>query len=167
MNPHPAALLSPAHTEDEMKAISLWQPWASLWCSERKVHETRHWPTSHRGWLVVHAAKKFVKDIDPGEPLREILDDEFGGHWAMDLPTGALVGMVNIVGCVRTEAMPLGHQSTDDYHCGDFSEGRYGWKRAAFHVFDRAIPFRGQQGMFEIPNDLLPITRNAPLSAGG
>ena len=25
-----------------MRALSLWQPWASLWCSSRKVHETRH-----------------------------------------------------------------------------------------------------------------------------
>jgi hypothetical protein len=40
-----------------MKAISLWQPWASLWCSPRKIHETRHWPTNNRGWMLVHAAQ--------------------------------------------------------------------------------------------------------------
>src|SRR6266851_1649200 len=52
-----------------MKGISLWQPWASLWCSRRKVHETRHWRCRHRGWLLVHAAKRFEKDFDLGEPL--------------------------------------------------------------------------------------------------
>ena len=77
-----------------MKALSLWQPWASLWCSKRKVHETRHWRCSHRGWLLVHAGKHFEKTFELDDPLRLILDDEFGGDWAKDLPTGALIGMV-------------------------------------------------------------------------
>jgi hypothetical protein len=33
----------------------------SPWCSERKVHETRHWPTSHRGWLVVQKLRIHVE----------------------------------------------------------------------------------------------------------
>src|ERR1700686_4960464 len=63
---------------EAMKAISLWQPWASLWCSTRKVHETRRWPTSHHGWLAVHAAKKLVSDC--GEELDEIAIAEFGSY---------------------------------------------------------------------------------------
>jgi hypothetical protein len=40
------------------KTISLRQQWASPWCSERKLHETRHWPTSHRGWRIgLHAQR--------------------------------------------------------------------------------------------------------------
>src|SRR6266581_3369261 len=98
-----------------MKAISLWQPWASLWCSKRKVHETRPWRCSHRGWLLVHAAKRFEKDFELDDPLRLILDDEFGRHWAMDLPTGALIGMVNVVGCQPTQ-MLLGMLSVVNRH---------------------------------------------------
>lgn len=138
-----------------MKAISLWQPWASLWCSDAKVHETRHWPTSHRGWLVVHAAKRRIDDFG-GERLDEICDGLFGNHWGMDLPRGAIVGVVNLVGCVPTETMPIGHQCTDDYECGDFSPGRYAWRRGAFHRFDLPIAWRGQQGMFEVPDNVLP-----------
>ena len=69
-----------------MKAISLWQPWASLWCSRRKVHETRHWRCSHRGWPLVHAGKHFEKTFELDDPLRLILDDEFGGDWANTIP---------------------------------------------------------------------------------
>lgn len=138
-----------------MKAISLWQPWASLWCTDAKVNETRHWATSHRGWLVVHAAKRKIDDFG-GERLDDICDGLFGNHWGMDLPRGALVGMVRLVGCVSTDSMPIGHQSTDDYECGDFSPGRYAWRRAAFHLFADPIPYRGQQGMFEVPDDILP-----------
>ncbi|MBP0020973.1 MAG: ASCH domain-containing protein, partial [Cyanobacteria bacterium SBLK] len=31
------------------KAISLWQPWASLIAMGRKKFETRHWSTDYRG----------------------------------------------------------------------------------------------------------------------
>ena len=88
-----------------MRALSLWQPWASLWCSRRKVHETRHWRCSHRGWLLVHAAKRFERNFALENPLRAILEDEFGSHWALDLATGALIGIVKVVDCLTTEML--------------------------------------------------------------
>jgi len=141
-----------------MKALSLWQPWASLWCSRRKVHETRHWRCSHRGWLLVHAAKRFEKDCDLDDPLRLILDDEFGGHWAKDLPTGALIGTVNVVDCLPTQTL-VGDSaaSDDDRECGDFAPGRFAWKRDGFRLFDQPIPYRGAQGIFNVPDDLIPM----------
>lgn len=135
-----------------MKAISLWQPWASLWCSPCKVHETRHWPTSHRGWLLVHATKKIVFEL-PVE-LEDIICDEFGPHWGMELPRGALVGIVKIVACHRTEV--INEVNLLDHICGDFSPGRFGWERSEFVLFDRPIPYIGRQGMFDVPDHLLP-----------
>ncbi|TRU31740.1 MAG: ASCH domain-containing protein [Microcystis aeruginosa Ma_QC_B_20070730_S2] len=41
-----------------MKAISLWQPWASLVANGLKLYETRGWPTKYRGVLAIHAAKR-------------------------------------------------------------------------------------------------------------
>ncbi len=139
-----------------MKAISLWQPWASLWCSDRKIHETRHWSTHHRGPLLVHAAKRFVKYFERDEPLREILDDEFGGHWAMDLPKGALIGIVNILDCFPADDLEPSHHRSDDFQCGDFSTGRFAWRRSTYRLFDKPIPYRGAQGIFNVPDDLVP-----------
>jgi hypothetical protein len=145
-----------------MKTISLWQPWASLWCSKRKVHETRHWPTHHRGWIVVHAAKRFETNFAVDDPLRMILDDEFGGQWEADLPAGALIGVVNVVACKRTEDVTGGlglrnarPEQCDDYRCGDFTDGRYAWERREFRVFERPIPYRGAQGIFNVPDVLI------------
>lgn len=42
-----------------MKAISLWQPWATLISTGDKTWETRSWATTYRGPLAIHAAKKF------------------------------------------------------------------------------------------------------------
>jgi activating signal cointegrator 1 len=136
-----------------MKAVSLWQPWASLWVSERKEHETRHWATSHRGWILVHAAKRIEFDHDPR--LSEILDDEFGPHWGLELPRGALIGMVDLVTCRETELMPFGHEKTDDYCCGNFEPRRFAWRRRAFRKFDQPIPYRGAQGIFNVPDEIV------------
>ncbi len=47
-----------------MKAISLWQPWASAIGPhpEQKHLETRSWQTPYRGWLAIHAAKRWTKE---------------------------------------------------------------------------------------------------------
>ncbi len=141
-----------------MKAISLWQPWASLWCSGVKIHETRHWPTNHRGWLLVHAAKRSIDDfVGSGDRLDEICDGTFGHHWGIDLPRGAIVGMVNVIACRKTEDILQGYYDADDYECGDFSHGRYGWQADNFKAFTKPIPYRGQQGMFTVPDSLVPI----------
>jgi hypothetical protein len=139
-----------------MKAISLWQPWASLWCSDAKIHETRHWPTKHRGWLLVHAAKRTIDDYQGDDRLDQICEGIWGNHWGQDLPRGALIGMVNIADCLRTETVLAGYQEPDDYECGDFSAGRFAWKRDLFRVFPKPIPYRGSQGFFEVPDDLIP-----------
>lgn len=142
-----------------MRAISLWQPWASLWLTSRKLHETRHWSIAYRGPLAVHAAKRFVKDIDG--PLLEILQDEFGGHWAEDLPTGAVLGWVNLADCRRTEEIyptPFRHDDAsapDDYWCGDFAEGRFGWRQDRAVILPRPVPYVGRQGLFHVPDELL------------
>lgn len=137
-----------------LKAISLWQPWASLWCSPAKVHETRHWPTRHRGWLLVHAAKHKLDD-ESADELDGIMDEHFGHHWGLEIPFGALIGMVNLVDCVCVETLPQEHRESDDYQCGNFSAGRYAWRRSEWKVFDRPIPYKGAQGFFNVPHSVL------------
>lgn len=145
-----------------MKAISLWQPWASLWLSEAKVHETRHWPTPHRGPLLVHAAKKIVKDIHPDDELGAIVVREFGANWAQELPRGALVGLVELVVVVPTGTLPKKHTGSDDFYCGDFSTGRFGWRRGIYRRFAVPIPYRGLQSLFDVPSAVVAKQLAAP-----
>ncbi|MGH8866654.1 MAG: ASCH domain-containing protein [Actinomycetes bacterium] len=67
-----------------MRALSVRQPWADDLVRGRKTVENRSWRTTHRGPLLVHAART---DARPGVPA--------------DLPRGALVGVVTVVDCVR------------------------------------------------------------------
>lgn len=147
-----------------IKAISLWQPWASLWLSPNKRHETRRWSTPHRGMLLIHAAKKFVKDVD--SDLEDILSSEFGGHWGMELPTGALLGAVELTDCIRTEDLydgrgvesifsPMSDEEETDRACGDFSPRRFGWRRGTYYVFREPVPFKGHRRLFNVPRNLV------------
>lgn len=150
---------------DVIQAISMWQPWASLWLTDSKIHETRGRSLAHRGWLLVHATKHFVRDFPKGEPIRVILESEFGGHWAMDLPTGALIDAVQVVGCHRSEdlmkrwcdggGVKIAHW--DDYQCGDYAPGRFGIERAPIvKKFAKPIPYRGvQRWPFPVPADVV------------
>ena len=43
---------------DNMKAITVIQPWASLLAEGAKLYETRSWKTNYRGEILIHAGKK-------------------------------------------------------------------------------------------------------------
>lgn len=136
-----------------MKALSLWQPWASAWLSPIKLHETRGRRFNHRGGLLVHAAKRMV--LEPLNPhFAERVAAHFGPDWPETLPTGALIGMVRITGCYRVEDVA---PEADDRSAGDYSPGRSAILRAPeFTVFKKPIPWRGQQtAPFDVPMTLL------------
>lgn len=44
-----------------MKALTIWQPWASLLVSGQKKYETRSWATAYRGPIAIHAAMRPVR----------------------------------------------------------------------------------------------------------
>ena len=133
-----------------MRAISLWQPWASLWCAGVKQHETRHWPTSYRGILLVHAAlrKPQLYERAP-DPFTDIVAREFGSAWAKYLPYGAIVGAVRLVRCQPTDRE--GWANEEDRLCGNWEPGRFAWKAVNFALLESPIPCRGRQSFFDAP----------------
>lgn len=139
-----------------MKAISLWQPWASLWVLGFKIHETRHWPTNVRGAVAVHAAKRWTREtveLLHTEPFRSALMP-YINNGSPCLPVGAFVGVVNIVDCKPVEQVAL---TDPDASFGDFSPGRFAWRAGEFWTIS-PLPAKGRQGFWEItPEDLRTI----------
>jgi len=149
---------------ETLKAISMWQPWASLWLTKNKRHETRHWQTRHRGKILVHAAKRRVDDLD--DELCGILVDEFGKNWLGALRFGAIVGMVDLLDVIPTEKLydgrgvesifsPLSDDEATDRACGNFGPRRFGWRRGTYWVFPKPIPYRGHQTIFNVPAEVV------------
>lgn len=96
-----------------MKAITIWQPWASLLAIGAKQYETRGWKTEHRGPIAIHAAKK-----DPCkvpllglEEFEKAVKDELekaGLAWCL-LHTGSVIATAELVNCWHI----VGHPGTN------------------------------------------------------
>lgn len=149
-----------------MKCISLWQPWATLWISGSKEYETRSWPTNVRERIAVHAAKR--KHSEDREYSLERPQGDFLDALGMDydsLPRGCIVGTLDLIDCCPTgpileswKAGPTGNMPAE-YFMGDFSPGRYAWFGANRWMFSDPIPCKGQQGLWELDEDIVAEIR--------
>ena len=137
----------------KIKALSLWEPWATLMRTGAKTIETRSWPTSYRGPLLICAAKKYVtKAMFFHMPL-EIL----AAIGAPTLPRlhrrlhyGQAVAVVRLVECLPTGSAGLrGWPWRDEEAFGDYSPGRWAWCSTNLRRID-PFPVRGSQGLFEV-----------------
>jgi hypothetical protein len=141
-----------------MKAISLHQPWASAVAIGIKTHETRSWRTSHLGPLAIHAAKKrtlenerIFQDLwdipEIGFAFADHLDLNF--NW---LPFGAIIATCKLT-CVGD--VDFWKPTEIQKALGNYSPGRFVWVLEDIKKLDAPIPFKGQQGFFEVPDSLL------------
>jgi ASCH domain len=79
-----------------MKIISIRQPWASLIASGAKDVENRTWPTRYRGPILIHASQR------PDNISREDIERRFGISPPSRQPLGGVVGIADIVDCMKT-----------------------------------------------------------------
>lgn len=116
-----------------VKALSLWQPWASLVAGGAKSIETRPRRVSYRGTLLIHAALRRPRpedwDLDP--VFLEALH-RAGVHWP-SAPRGAIIGACQLTDCLPTDRV---EPSGDEELFGNFATGRWAW------VLEAAIPIR-------------------------
>lgn len=137
-----------------MKAITIWQPFASLLTIGEKGYETRSWGTSYIGDIAIHAAKR---------PVRQVIDAlAASGQWDSlkcieglfqrpgeldQLPVGAIVGKGRLVRCNLITEDFLRTLTPQELALGDFSIGRYAWEFSDLHPIE-PIPAIGKQGLW-------------------
>lgn len=128
-----------------MKAISLWQPWASAMALGLKSIETRHWVTSYRGPMAIHAAKRWTAE-----------EREFAAIMGLpaELPLGAVVAIGQLSQIHHSEHI-RDEISEQERAWGNYADGRFGWRFIDVTALPEPIPYRGAQGLFEIPDELL------------
>lgn len=143
-----------------MKALSLWQPWASLVALGAKKFETRSWATPYRGPLLIHAAKHWTKEL-----VELSGDHTFFKHLCKvnnrvsQLPKGTYLALVDLVEIFPVEvAKSTGLISHEEYHFGDYSAGRFAWKLENVRKFE-PIPARGYQGLWNPLEGMDPAMR--------
>lgn len=152
-----------------MKAITIWQPWASLLACGAKKFETRSWATDYRGPIAIHAAKKDIyKTVSelPDFTTLAVLNDLY---WFWNIQDGAQKKMAGMQGCVIATAELVGcyevgenpftlepFVSNDNATAitgnellfGNWQPGRYAWEFANMQMLEEPIPAKGRQRMW-------------------
>ena len=165
--------LAEAKQAHNMKALSLREPHAILTVTVRdglalKQIETRSWFTSYRGPLLIHASKRFSVEevyLCTQEPFLSALLNAGYGLPSM-LPRGAIIGKVMLVGCHIILPIPSRCFGNDyevtlpppepEHSFGDYTPGRYAWVFEEPVQFENPIPFSGQLGLFNVPDEVVP-----------
>lgn len=142
-----------------VRAISLWQPWASAIVVGSKTIETRHWSTKYRGPIAIHAAKRWAPD------QREFASVEFTfGRLPKRLPFGAVIAVARLVDVLPTDGLKLTVGALDRIY-GNYEPGRFGWLLDDVRELPAPIPYRGGQSFFNVPDELFPAAYVAPAPA--
>src|SRR5260370_39412575 len=137
-----------------MKVLSVAQPYATLLVLGAKRLETRPWQTAHRGPLAIHAARNLsaaARALCRQEPFRSLLRAGGVASWS-DLPLGAVIGAVELTGCLRVEDLPPPEEP--EASLGDFAPGRWVWHVRRALRLPQPLPARGRLGLFDA--DLSP-----------
>lgn len=130
-----------------MKALSLWQPWASLIAHELKRVETRHWRTDYRGLVLIHAAKCWT-------PLQrqtyrslcaehETVWDAIGRSTP---PLGAIVAIARLIDVRIMTPAWIDEQTALEFASGDWRPGRFGLVLREVQRIEPVIPMTAWQG---------------------
>jgi len=149
-----------------MKAISLWQPWASAIALGLKQIETRSWPTFHAGEIAICAAKKQTGELADIFNQLKINHDAIcmafdkAGQLDFDtLPFGAVVAVAELVEPVRTNMITAARLSPVEAALGDYSAGRYGWILTNVRKLSKPVPCVGRQGLFNLAPSVETMVR--------
>ncbi|MEA5574692.1 DNA N-6-adenine-methyltransferase [Calothrix sp. UHCC 0171] len=135
-------------TSLSLKAISLWQPWASLIPLGLKHYETRSWKTNYRGKLLICSTTNNPKHYREYLKIREELQLP---DWDEDnFPHGQVIALVDLVDCIEMTPEFIAQQSRTEILCGDWQVGRYAWKLENIQPITEPFVVKGKQGLFSI-----------------
>jgi activating signal cointegrator 1 len=150
------------------RAITLHQPYASLVAMGIKSRETRSWGTNYHGPLLIHAAKRWDAAIEKDvlRAVRLTIDCHFAAGSSQEaiskVPWKGTLGCVLArARLVMVERVPAWGWTPNvdapewDFLFGDLSPGRYAWSLADVQPVLPPVPWRGAQGLWNVPAELM------------
>lgn len=144
-----------------IKAITLWEPWATLMAHGLKQIETRAWPTKYRGPLAIHAAKRWHDDqeyILSQRAYAEALAG-LGIYSRADFHLGCVLAVVDLTGCWQSEALKprlLAAGKRTELAFGNYAPQRFGFYCENVRKLPTplAVPGAQQLWWWEVPDGL-------------
>ena len=133
-----------------MRALTVWQPWATLIAERHKKNETRSWATTIRGDVAIHSAKKPIKEViklmNPNSIMT--ISNLLYPFLLEKLPLGYVLAVGNLVDCKPITEEFIETLSPEELLLGDYTIGRYAWIWEDIRPFKSPIIARGGQGFW-------------------
>lgn len=136
-----------------MKALSIWQPWASLIMAGKKKIETRSWPAPYsiRGQRIAIASTSTIR----AKQKRAFDEPGFRKHYAStelppvdDLPLGCVLGTAMVSGCREIDSELIQDLDPQEEAFGIYGPGRFAWFLNDPQPMEKPIAVRGAQGLW-------------------
>lgn len=152
-----------------LKAVTLYEPWASLMFLGAKRNETRGQRTHHRGEIAIHSAKT---DHGVSEQTGKMAIAAFKarGYEVPFAHYGKIVALVDIVDCLPSELFSkngdklgslnfVGHRkyilSEEEWAFGDYSPGRFIYVTRNLRRLHHPVACKGAQPVgWTVPPDI-------------
>jgi len=136
-----------------LMCLTVCQPYAEEIARRSKMVENRTWATAYRGPLIIHAGKS--------RAWTEMDDEELAHTYGRKLEFGAIVAVANVIDCVRVEEIESKYPSLiSDAHAHHVN-GPWCFVLEGAQRIEPAIPYRGAQGFFHVPESVLAPTTEA------
>ena len=115
--------------------------------------------------LAIHASKtraKLFHDIVNHPDIKAALESAGINDPAAQLPLGAIIGAVELIDCIPTDAAVGESVENREYEFGDYRPGRVAWRLAGAVQLQKPLPFTGRVGVFEAD---IPLNIDLELAA--
>ncbi len=137
-----------------VKAISLWEPWATLVAIGAKRNETRSWPAPKsligQDLIICAALRRAPLHEDvPDMLVRDRIEQALRRSPGLCLGHGKALCLVTVTGCERTDDARKG-LSEDELAFGNYAPGRFAWRLTNLRRFKFPARITGRHGIFEL-----------------
>ena len=137
-----------------MKALTLYQPWASLIAAGIKTTETRDWAPYQDligRRIAIHAGRQVIANpryLDPA--VWDAAATLFGQRWDLAIPKGAIVATAVVAHAYRIKQgqETNSRQGRKDPY-GNYQPGRWVWVLEDIEQLEPPVPARGSLGLWE------------------
>jgi activating signal cointegrator 1 len=152
-----------------IKALTIYQPWASLIALGEKKIETREWYTPHRGPLAIHAGLNDLHVQNIHASVKRALHSrqarveapfvpaflqmcEARGlkplEWLWNLPLGEVVGLATMTRCETMTSTLIKAQTPQELAFGGWGLGRHAWVLENAYALKPTVKAKGAQGIW-------------------
>lgn len=148
---------------DEIRGLSLWQPWASLVALGIKRIETRPYAIAWRGVLAIHATRSIVPEaraaVRRSVVLRQILE-QAGLDDLNALPLGGILAVTTVANCYPADQARFDPSvPARELALGYYRRGRFAIALGTVARLREPIPFVGRQRLFHIDDHTIAEIR--------